>query len=236
MLGRADAPGFLAEQPVSLIWGVGKALRAQLERAGIRQIGDLLRFEEKELVARFGAMGRRLYHFSRGEDGRSVSPDGAAKSISAETTFEYDLSELADLEKALWPLCEKVSRRLKRAELAGGAAVLKLKTAEFRIITRHRRLEDPTQLAGRLFETGRALLAVEADGRAFRLIGIGCDDLCPADFADPPSLLEPNRKREAAVEEAIDQLRDKLGEDAIQRGRAFGSSKKPASTRSRGDK
>ncbi len=231
VLGRADAPGFLAAQPVSLIWGVGKALRAQLERAGIRQIGDLLGYEESELVLRFGAMGRRLYHFSRGEDARSVSPDGAAKSISSETTFEYDLTELADLENALWPLCEKVARRLKRAELAGGAAVLKLKTAQFRIITRHRRLEDPTQLAGRLFETARPILAAEADGRAFRLIGIGCDDLRPADLADPPSLLEPDRKREAAVEDAIDRLRDKLGEGAIQRGRSFSAAKKPPRAR-----
>ncbi|GAB5468254.1 MAG: DNA polymerase IV [Rhodospirillales bacterium] len=237
LLGRADAPAFLADQPVSLIWGVGKALRGQLERAGIYKIGDLLRFEEVELTLRFGSIGKRLYRFARGEDERPVKPDRAAKSISSETTFNYDLTELAELEAALWPLCEAVSRRLKRAGLAGRAAVLKLKTAQFRIVTRHRRLDDPTQLAGRLFEAGRALLAVEADGRAFRLIGIGCDDLCPADQADPPSLLEPERRRDVAVEAAIDRLRDKLGPGAIQRGRAFRASppQRPPSNRDRDD-
>ncbi|MEO1192436.1 MAG: DNA polymerase IV [Pseudomonadota bacterium] len=221
LLGRADAADFLAGQPVSLIWGVGKSLRGSLERQGIHLIGDLLRFEEAELLARFGAMGSRLYHFARGEDSRRVSPERETKSISSETTFSYDLSDLAALEGALWPLCEAVARRLKRAELAGRAVALKLKTAEFRIITRHRRLDDPTQLAGRLFETGQGLLKAEADGRAFRLIGIGCDDLCPARLADPPSLLEPQRQRQAAMESAIDRLRDKLGPNAVQRGRGF---------------
>ncbi len=221
VLGRGDAQGFLAEQPVSLIWGVGKALRAQLERAGIRKIGDLLEHEEAELVLRFGSMGKRLYRFARGQDERPVSPNSPAKSISSETTFNVDLVSSETLERELWPLCETVSRRLKRANLAGRAVVLKLKTADFRLITRHRRLEDPTQLAARLFEAARPLLAKEADGRAFRLIGIGTDDLCKAEEADQPNLLEPDRKRRVAVEAAIDSLRDKLGDKAIQRGRGF---------------
>ena len=227
VLGRADAPGFLAAQPVSLIWGVGKALQASLARAGIARIGDLLGYGEEELVLRYGAMGRRLHGFARGIDERPVTPDAAAKSISAETTFERDLTRKADLEAALWPLCEKVSRRLKRAGLGGRALMLKLKTADFRTVTRHRRLDDPTQLAGRLFDSARPLLAAAADGRAFRLIGIGCDDLCPGHLADPPSLLEPDRPRKVAVEAAIDALRERLGEDAIRRGRSLPTSRKP---------
>lgn len=221
VLGRSDAQSFLADQPVSLIWGVGKALKGQLERAGIRKIGDLLQHEEAELMLRFGSMGKRLYSFARGQDERPVSPNSPAKSISAETTFNLDLVTLEALEAELWPLCERVSKRLKRADLAGRAAVLKLKTADFRLITRHRRLDDPTQLASRLFEAARPLLAKEADGRAFRLIGIGTDDLCPAEEADQPNLLEPDRKRKVAVEDAMDRLRDKLGDKAIQRGRGF---------------
>ncbi len=229
VLGRSDAQLFLAGQSVSLIWGVGKALRAQLDRAGIRKIGDLLNFEEAELILRFGAMGKRLYRFARGQDERPVTPDNAAKSISAETTFNEDLVTLEALEFELWPLCEKISRRLKRAGLGGRAAVLKLKTADFRIITRHRRLEDPTQLASSLFEAARPILAKEADGRAFRLIGIGTDDLCADDLADPPNLLEPDRKRKVAVEATIDQLRDKLGDTAIRRGRSLEPPAKPRS-------
>ena len=74
---------------------------------------------EGELVARYGAMGRRFYRFARGEDTRRVEPDAPTKSISAETTFERDLSDGAALTRELWPLCETVARRLKRSDLAG---------------------------------------------------------------------------------------------------------------------
>jgi len=218
VLGRADAPTFLAAQPVGLIWGVGKALGARLQADGIRRIGDLLPYEEATLVVRYGQMGRRLYRFARGQDDRRVDPDSPTKSVSAETTFNRDLKDLDALTAELWPLAETVARRLKRAGLAGAAVALKLKTADFRGIARHRRLADPTQLAQLLFDAALPLLAAEADGRAFRLIGIGCDDLVPGDQADPPDLLDAGRERARRIEQAIDAVRGKLGDKAIVRG------------------
>jgi DNA polymerase-4 len=143
---------FLADRPVSIIWGVGKVLRQKLERDGVRLVKDLRRFEERELSARYGAMGRRLFRLCRGEDDRDVSPVSVSKSISAETTFDRDLSDLAQLRGELWPLCETVARRLKAADLAGGSVTLKLKTDAFKLLTRSSRLTDPTQLAERLYE------------------------------------------------------------------------------------
>ena len=82
------------------------------------------------------------------------------------------------LAHTLWPLCERVSARLKTAGLAAGTVTLKLKTSDFRIRTRSRRLADPTQLADTLFRTARQLLGAEADGSTrFRLIGVGADGL-----------------------------------------------------------
>ncbi len=163
-------------------------------------------------------MGSRLYRFARGEDERPVEPDTPTKSVSAETTFNQDLRTLEALKSELWPLAETVSRRLKKAELAAANVVLKLKGADFRTATRHHRLPDPTQLARLLFEAALPLLQAEADGRAFRLIGIGTDDLVEGGRADPPSLLDPGRLRAAKVERAIDAVREKLGQDAIGRG------------------
>jgi len=221
ILGRADAPAFLAGQPIGLIWGVGKALGARLQADGIHRIGDLLPLAEQELVLRYGSMGHRLYRFARGQDSRHVEPDSPTKSVSSETTFNQDLSELAALEAELWPLAESVSRRLKKADLAGHSVVLKLKTADFRLITRRRRLGDPTQLAAVLYEAALPLLAAEATGRQrFRLIGIGTDDVVPGAQADPPDLLNERRQRQQAVERAIDEVRDRLGRDAIKLGRA----------------
>ena len=101
----------------------------------------------------------------------------AAKSISAETTFNTDLTERAALERQLWRLAEKLARRLREKELAAGGVVLKLKTAGFALRTRNQRLPLPTQLPDLLFEAARALLQREADGTAFRLIGIGAQPL-----------------------------------------------------------
>src|SRR5690242_12814402 len=101
VIGEAEAIGFLAEQPVTLIWGVGKAFAATLERDGIRMIAQLQRMERGDLMRRYGVMGDRLYRLSRGEDDRPVDPGGDAKSVSAETTFDTDIGTLADLVPVL---------------------------------------------------------------------------------------------------------------------------------------
>lgn len=204
---------------MGLIWGVGKALRGALEHDGIRTIGDLLAFDEAALVRRYGAMGRRLYHFSRGQDDRRVDPDAPTKSISAETTFETDISAFEALADELRPLCESVARRLKHSDLAGRTVTLKLKTEKFQLLTRRQKLSNPTQLAERIHSAARALLAREAVGRAFRLIGAGVIDLCDGAEADPPDLLDPERPRHAKVEQAIDTIRDRMGSGSIAKGR-----------------
>jgi DNA polymerase-4 len=226
VIGREETLDFLADKPVSIIWGVGQALRKRLDRDGIRLVKDLRRVDERELSARYGAIGRRLFHLCRGEDERSVDPVSKAKSISAETTFDHDLSDLSQLRGELWPLCETVARRLKVAGLAGGSVTLKLKTGGFKLLTRSSRLADPTQLAERLYDTGSTLLAREVGTESFRLIGIGAADLQPAAAADPPSLLDPERGRQKRVQKAIDEVRQRLGANSIVKGRGFKTTKR----------
>jgi len=223
IIGRAESGSFLAEQPISLIWGVGPALQKKLHAGGIRTIGQLREYDEAALIARYGAMGKRLYWFCRGEDQRRVTPHGAAKSVSAETTFNDDHRDFEALKSRLWRLCEKVSSRLKAKDLAGGTVTLKLKSADFRSRTRATTLEAPTQLAEVLFRAGAALLEREIDGTAYRLIGIGASALTDASRADPPDLLDPDAGKRAKVERVIDAVRDKLGADAIGKGRGLGS-------------
>ncbi|MCZ6523686.1 MAG: DNA polymerase IV [Alphaproteobacteria bacterium] len=219
VIGRAEARAFLASQPVSLIWGVGAALRKRLEADGFDTIAQLARTAEDDLVARYGAIGRRLARFARGQDERRVDPNAPAKSISAETTFDRDIRELDELEAILWRLSEKVAARLKRRDLAGRSLTLKLKTAGFRLRTRSRRLEHPSQLAEVFYQGARTLLAAEADGTAFRLIGVGVGTLVSGAEADPPDLLDPGATRRAEVERAIDAVRARHGARAIGKGR-----------------
>ena len=222
VIGRAEAKAFLAPRPVSLIWGVGKSFREQLAKDGIIRIGELQAMDKIELMRRYGVMGARLYHLSRGEDARDVSPDEEVKSISAETTFNTDIRDVAELERILWRLAEKVSRRAKAGGLAGETVTLKLKTADFKIRTRNATLADPTLLAGRIFEAASPLLVREATGAAFRLIGVGISHLVEARAESESATLDAKLAARAKAEMAMDRLRNRFGRAAIERGIAFG--------------
>lgn len=221
VIGRNEAVTFLAPKPVGIIWDVGKAMQARLAADGIRTVGALQGLPEADLVKRYGSMGLRLARLSRAEDARKVDPRGAAKSISAETTFEDDIADPRRLAAILRSLAEKVSHRLKREGLAGRTVTLKLKTGDFRTRTRSRQLPDPTRLADRIFTEGQALLAREADGTRYRLIGIGVSDFEDPARADPADLVDPNASRRAAAEAAMDTIRGKFGNAAVETGLVF---------------
>ena len=188
VLGRGEALDFLAPRSVGLIWGVGAALQQKLARDGITTIAELRQRNERELTARYGVIGRRLARFARGEDDRAVDPDAPMKSISVETTFARDIAHVDVLAAELEPLCQSLAQRLARAGRAAAAITLKLKTSDFRVLSRSRRLADPTQRADTLYRTALPLLRAAADGTHFRLIGIGADRLAEAALADPPGL------------------------------------------------
>jgi DNA polymerase-4 len=223
VIGRAEASTFLAGRPVGIIPGVGRVTQERLACDGIRSIADLQRRDTTDLAKRYGEEGLRLARLSRGEDARLVKPERETKSVSAETTFDDDIADTETLLPVLMRLSEKVALRLRRSGLATRGVTLKLKTADFRTRTRARSGLPPTQLAASLFEAGRDLLARETGGTAFRLIGIGASDLCPADDADHGDLVNTRIVRQASVEKAIDSLRERFGGDAVMRGLVFGA-------------
>jgi len=188
VIGQAEAKAFLASLSVRKIHGVGAATARRMEAEGIRSIADLQAHSAQQLEARYGKFGRRLAHFVQGDDERSVTPHRPVKSISSETTFRRDTGSAADLIETARELCADVARALERKRLAGGTVVLKMKTSDFRILTRNRRLVHPTQRADVLLEHATSLVEREADGRTFRLLGVGVADLRPAAEADPADL------------------------------------------------
>jgi DNA polymerase-4 len=218
VIGAAEARTFLAPKPVSILPGVGPAMAASLGKAGYRTVGDLARAGPKALAERWGAHGLRLAQLAAGEDARAVNPNEERKGISAETTFEADLSALADLEDKLAALCEKVARHARADGLAGRVVTLKLRTTDFRIVTRRRTIAVPTQTARTLFAVGRELLAREATGRPWRLIGIGVSELVEADAVEGDFFAGDERKA-LAGERTVDQLRARFGADAVTSGR-----------------
>jgi len=223
IIGRGEAQAFLDRQPVSIIWGVGPRLTAALARDGYDTVADLRHASRDHLISRYGEMGLRLYNLARGEDHRRVEAHQPAKSISAETTFDTDLTEAARLRERLWPLCEKVSARMKRAGLAGRTVTLKLKDRDFRPKTRNRQLAHPTQLADRIFRAALPLLEKELDGTAYRLLGVGVVDFADPARADPDDLIDLSAARRAKAERAVVALRGKFGERAVETGYTFGT-------------
>ena len=221
VIGKAETLSFLAAQPVSLIFGVGKVFTETLRKDGFETIGQLQQTEPENLIRRYGESGARLARLARGEDARAVTIDGEMKTISSETTFNADLASFDELSTELLALCERLSERLKAKGVVGDTVTLKLKSAGFRLRTRARHLMIPTQLANVLYETGVQLLARETDGTAFRLIGIGVSGIAATDGIDPVDLIEPQIARRAAAERAIDRVRERFGKDAVIRGKLY---------------
>ena len=140
-----EAAKLLANEKVGLLPGIGPAQVKKLEAMGLITIAQLAALEPAQ-AARLGNEGPALVARARLEDNRPIRAERESKSISAETTFETDLSDRTALEAALWPLCEKLGRRLHREDVAAAGLVLKLKTADFQQRTRSQRLPAPTRL------------------------------------------------------------------------------------------
>jgi len=227
-LSAREAPTFLAPHAPSFLHGVGPKHAARLIRDGYRTIADLQAAPQKELIARYGETGLWLSERAFGRDNRRVSPDSVRKSVSAETTFFANIHDLGELEDELWRLSVKTADRSKAAGVEGAVVTLKLKSADFKTITRRVTLPSPTQLSQTIFRSARTLLAREATGRQFRLIGIGISALSPAAETDAVDLLDPNVKKRATAERAADIARAKFGKDAVKTGRTVRQEHKKA--------
>ena len=223
VLGKDDAQDFLAQQPVGFIYGIGPAFAAKLEKAGLRTIADVRTWSDKRLAQRFGDHGLRLARLSRGEDHRRVSPRSTRKSVSAETTFSQEISDIEALKDKLWQVCLKTADRSKAKDLAGTVVTLKLKTARFKSLSRRRTLAQPVQLADAIFRNLEPLLDDEfrkSPTQSYRLIGAGISGLT-APGSDVGDLLDPMAAKRSAAERASDLARAKFGKDAVLTGRGL---------------
>jgi DNA polymerase-4 len=217
----AEAAALLAPEPISLLPGIGPAATARLAARGLTRIGQLQTLDTAAALRLLGEDGPSLAARARGEDNRRVEPFRETKSVSAETTFAQDLSALPELETVLWRIAEKLAARLRGGGWAAGGVTLKLKTGSHVLRTRSQRLAAPTAMPELLFAAGQAMLAREADGTRFRLLGLGAQPLRPAAEADPIDLADPESARRVARQMAVDRLRDRFGAGIIGRGRGL---------------
>ncbi|MEO0343909.1 MAG: DNA polymerase IV [Pseudomonadota bacterium] len=222
VIGKTETLDRLAPLPVKKIWGAGKVLQSKLAGDGVRSFSDLRRWDRDDLIARYGSMGLRLYHLSRGEDRRVVSRNAPVKSISKEITFGEDQRDIEKLKGTLWRLAEQVADRAKAKHLAGQTITLKIKRADFRNLTRNTTLYEPTQIAERIYKTSEPMLTEVIKHAPFRLIGVGISHLYPASDGDHMTdMLEEDMRKKTDAERAADKIRQRFGADAILKGRAL---------------
>ena len=222
IIGKAETEDFLEPLPIKKIWGVGKVMQGMLERDGIRTFADLRRRDRKTLADRYGTMGDRLWHLSRGQDYRNVNASAPVKSISKETTFSEDTRDASLLDGHIWRLSEQVSYRAKAKDIMGKTVTLKVKQSDHQILTRRITLADPTQVADMIYSHAKPLLDAVIDKAPFRLIGVGISGLTKVDDVNSlGNLLDPDAGKREKVERAADKIKERFGKDAILKGRSL---------------
>ncbi len=211
---------FLAPLAVGDIPGVGKVTEQKLHAMDIKKVGDLAKFDDRDLEDRFGKWGLALAGKSRGEDAggwfdNEVGDNLDAKSISHEHTFNEDTGDAERLLSTLMRLSEMVARRLREAGFFARTIQLKLRYKDFTTITRAHSLEHPTQMDNQIFEQIRNLFFAHwKKGVPVRLLGVQASNF--ESGSAQLDLLEPNQQqRWQNALAAMDHLRDKFGESAV---------------------
>jgi DNA polymerase-4 len=222
-----DVKDFLSPLPVRRLWGVGAVSEGRLRRSGFETVGDLAKADRERLAALLGDWGVALARLARGEDVREVEPYRDAVSYSEENTFATDITDRRVLEATLLTHAEAVARRLRRDGVQARTVVLKIRLARvrsessgrYRMITRRVTLKEPTDDGDRIASEGRRLLARLFSGEPIRLLGVGTLNLVDGGERQPDLFAPPGTDpRRGELNRALDQIRDRFGPDAVQRG------------------
>jgi DNA polymerase-4 len=214
---------FLAPLPVSRLWGVGPATHARLERMAVRTIGELAALPESSLTSALGAsLGTRLHALANNVDPREVIPEREAKSIGAEETYAVDLRGRPACDQELVRIVDRVCGRLRKAQLGARTVTLKIRFEDFETRTRAHTLPVATDVSTVFLATARELLDELDCSRGVRLLGVSLSQLEPPGVAQGMFELDEagasahaRVERRAAVEHAVDAVRDRFGTRAV---------------------
>lgn len=227
IISPEETEAVLHPLPIEKLWGVGEKTAAKLRNMGIDTVGQLACLPENLLVAAFGKMGASLWHLARGEDVRTVEPGRETKSVSRETTFPQDVTDMEQIRAVLLELADDVARTLRRNQLLAATVTLKLRYGNFDTITRQGPLPAPACLTGPIYHKALELLArVKLQGRGLRLLGVGSSGLTKSsglhqlDFFADPDLV-----REEKITAALDRVSARYGADAVRRAALIGKKK-----------
>lgn len=214
----AEMRAWLAPLPVSSLWGAGPKTTERLRALGFETIGQVAEADEAALRERMGSSGERFSALARGLDPREVVASRRALSIGSERTLNVDVSARSQIEGHVRLSADTVAARLRRSKRLAHGVRVKLKTSDFRIVTRQAALAEGTDVAAVLFAQAKALLDEIPERGPFRLVGLAAYDLRAAESPRSQLDLLPSAgARERRLETAIDALVDRFGRGVVQR-------------------
>jgi DNA polymerase-4 len=207
-----DVEAFLAPLPIERMWGIGPKTAPQLRALGYATLGDLARAQPSSLERLLGAWGLVVSDLARGRDAREVVPEREAKSIGAECTYDEDLRTREAIARTLLAHAAKVAERLTEADLAAGAIVVKLKYADFTILTRRMALDGPASDTTSLHEASLHLLdRFPLAGARVRLTGVSAQDLIPRARMPLTLFPDPAAAKRRELQEAVSRANVRFG-------------------------
>lgn len=208
---------FLHPLPVRKLWGIGKKTEKRLQAFGVQTIGDLAGLEKDFLIREFGKWGRCLYHYARGMDDSPVVSYRDAKSISNETTFKRDEIHRDVFRETLLGLSDKVGFRLRDKGMMAKTVSLKVRFSDFNTMIRNSTLPKPIYLSEAIYQEIYHLFeTIDTEERLIRLLGVGVSNLISAQTLQG-DLFDDHDKADR-ITNAVDQLKTRYGQRAIQRG------------------
>jgi DNA polymerase-4 len=209
---------WLAPLPVSSLWGAGPKTTERLRALGWETIGQIASADAAALERYLGALGRRFFALANGVDPREVVGSRRAHSVGSERTLNVDIGERGQIAGYLRLSADNVAARLRRSQRLARGVRVKLKTTDFRVVTRQRVLAQPTDVGAVLFAEATSLLEEVGETGPFRLIGLAAYDLVGVEALGAQlDLLPQTGERHRRLETALDQLAERFGRGVVQR-------------------
>jgi DNA polymerase IV len=172
-IGPSKIESFMEKLPVEKFFGVGKVTAEKMKKLGLHTGADLKKLTEAQLIKHFGKSGKFFYKIVRGIDNREVQPYRETKSIGAEDTFPYDLTDLDEMFKELEKIVDVVHDRLQRYRLKGRTITVKIKYHDFKQVTRSQSFTEGINDLDLILTTAKNLLkATDPESMKIRLLGI----------------------------------------------------------------
>lgn len=218
----SDAAAWLAPQSIARLWGAGLKTQARMLAFGYTMIGDVADADPELLKEQLGGAGLHFYELANARDPRRVESSRRARSMGSDRTLESDVVELEDIQRYLRRSADRLARRLRRKGILAGGVRVRLKTTDFKLLTRQCTLANPTDVADEMFDTACQLLDRFNHKGPFRLVGMAAHGLMkPSEPKQLDLLAHDPAKRNLEV--VMDQVVERFGPDGLRRARDVAS-------------